>query len=237
MKISELLNENEQPGKANPFPSKLSSAPSIDDEPQDMDDESDDKEDSPEIKKFKEMAGSLGHDLYIISMYDYKNDFGSIGPNQQVRQMLKKIDDSVVDDYVGQSNIDITNDKLVSVLIYNDRNGEFIKYNAGDGAGEFDDIEVDNDQLTPLKKIGERGLDYSDLVGEVEWKAGESAPRRVGDALRSLLMALKLPEFEAISFNNSDSIKLDANKMKAKFLALKAEKEAQKQSGAGRETR
>lgn len=253
MRISELLEAIKN------HKSNLPSAPSINDEPLDSDDEldgeEDDGEDSPEIVEFKNKAQDLGKDLYILSMYDYSRDFSNVGPNGPISGMLGKIDDPVVNAYLNQDNIDIVNNKLVSVLIYNDRNGEFIQYNAGEGAGAFEDVEVESDQAATLEKIQDAGLDYSDEVGKVSWKAGESPPSKVYDVLGTLMRVLDLPNLpkgrddyyddispEKHAFNKKIADRRNSpegKERRQKILAqLKAEQEAMaKNGGAGRETR
>lgn len=251
MKISELLDEAAGPKKPAPKQSRLPSAPraaSIDDEPQD--DES--STDRGAIDALKAKMGSMGNDLFSISAYNYDDEFSSIGPNKTVRKLLDAIDDPAVSDYWQYDNMDITNDKIVSAVILNDRNGQFMTFYCGDGVTKIQpgdvrqlvrDGVIDSDQVGVLNRLMNSGKDYARVVGRTEWKAGtEARNSRVYDALGDVIDTLSLPglphDAPVISYHDTVAASDEEHEdMIQRILAKRREKEEKKNAGPGREKR
>lgn len=262
MKISELLgavraiNEAKQRDAKIPSPkkpaSRLASAPSINDEPGDVEGEVDDADDSNgAISDLKAKMGSMGGDLYSISAYNYDDEFSKIGPNKVVRRMLDAVDNPVISDYWQYDNMDITNDKIVSAVILNDRNDEFITFYCGAGVNKFEpgDVQqlvrdgvIDNDQVSVLQQLKQSGEEYKRTIGRVEWKAGyEARNSRVYDDLNGVIDALRLPQLpreQVVSYHDLERETPDEREAAIqRILAKRKEKEAQKNAGPGREKR
>lgn len=205
MKIRELL-EAIEPKKSN-----LPSAPSLNDpieEPndevdgeEDGDDESDEDstDDSGDVEKIKSIGSSLGDDLYSVTVYNTTDDFANI---EQVTSHTWKLEDfgsPVVKSYLSQSDNDISNEKTISCVIYNSRNGEFFRFNSGEtGSGFEPNLHslvssgvIDSDQVNVLRDIESIGNKYHRALGNVSWKAGQEAEGRGASQLYNVLSRLK----------------------------------------------
>jgi len=207
MKISELLLEEDK-SKKKPA-SNLPTAASINDTPddEDLDDVEDDVEDDEsqdDLNDLKNKMGSMGNDLYTVSAYNYDDEFSSIGPNRVIMNILTKLDNnSAVAEYISQNNMDITDDKIISAVILNDRNGKLFAYYCGSGINRFSpgdvtklvsDGIIDQDQAGKLNELKGYGADYRRIVSRIEWKAGyEARNSKVYDAMNMVISTLDLP--------------------------------------------
>jgi hypothetical protein len=173
--------------------------------------ETDDDDDSGggDYDEFKRLAGKLGNELYAISMYDYSNEFSSIGPNDTILQMLEGFaGDAVIDQYIGVGEGQISDQKIISAVILNDRNNKFFAYYSGDGILGYSPVDtvqqlvssgiVDSDQTAVLNRIAGNGARYNEAVENTSWEAGEEAEdSSVYDALDALTYSLRLPDMPA----------------------------------------
>ena len=266
MKITELLNEaakkpaNKQPEPVQP---ELDDQLELDDEVDDLEDDELDDDDDVGTEDFVEKAGSLGSDLYSLTAYDYSNEFSSVGPNDQIMNILEPLskNSKPVADYLSVELDTITDDKVVSAVILNERNGEMFGFYAGAGGALFSPPLstltskriVDPDQITVLKRIEDAGKDYAKIVKRVDWDAGEEASdSRVYDSLDGLTSALRLPDLpepvravpdselspEELERNKEMNDRVDA-RVQAAIAKYMADKQAmiKKTGGAGRKKR
>jgi hypothetical protein len=269
MKITELLNEaaKKQSAKSDlPEPTELEQDDELEDEDEDLEDdelEDEDDEDTVDIEDFKGVAGSLGSDLYSLTAYDYSNEFSSVGPNDQIMNILEPLSkrSKPVADYLSVELDTITDDKVVSAVILNERNGEMFGFYAGTGGALFSPPLstltskriVDPDQVTVLKRIESAGKDYAKIVKRVDWDAGEEASDSiVYDSLDGLTYALRLPDLpepvravpdselspEELERNKEMNDRVDA-RVQAAIAKYLADKQAmiKKTGGAGRKKR
>jgi hypothetical protein len=164
MKIAELLNESELPGKkaGNPFTSNLPSAPSLDDEPDEVDDELDGEEEDLDdedeykegIEKFKKYAGNMGNDLYSIVASDKPQK--TLGHVHSIAKDLPTLSKSVIKHL--ENFIEEHDSSDVFAIILNARNGDIYEFIGGggsrlDNADGSDEIAVEDDQLAVLNKL------------------------------------------------------------------------------------
>jgi hypothetical protein len=261
MKIQELL-EGVIKG------SSLPSAPSLNDQPDDVEDELDDQQDGEQpaddgdngdyVDGIKAVSGDLGRDLYSITVYNTADNFANIDQDVRNSGLLDEIDDPVVQSYLRQSNNTISNEKMISCLIMNARNGKFVAFSSGeDSTGLSNDAGnllssgvIDSDQVNILKDIEAAGKRYNNILGKVSWTPGEEAEGRGAEMLYNTLdrlkMALSLKEPvdkikntyispEQKAKNKEMSAKIE-QRAKEKFLARKAAR-APAPDEAGREKR
>jgi hypothetical protein len=199
--------------------SRLPSAASDNDEPED-DIDIEDEEDSPEdidpdvIDNLKRYAGDMGGDLYSITVYNTEDDFAGIQQINDVVGALEDLNSPVVTKYLDQSDYDIDNNKVITAIIYNDRNQKCFVFNAAkDGGGVEPGISellsndmIDDDQANILKKIERTGKRYTDLLKRVDWRSGEAPAGRGAEALLGALSTLKndlhLREFMNRNYRN-----------------------------------
>ena len=264
MRIRDIINEAaNKPDEMPPQDDEL--------EPDELDsetddDETDDEDDSDRdaaLEDFVELAGNLGNDLYSITMYDYSNEFSSIGPNSRVENVLTDLSgDPIIDQYLGVGEMQTSDDKIVGAVILNDRNGKFFAYYSGDGVEGFSPQEsvqglvgagiISSDQVAPLQGIARAGKQYNKIVSNTYWDAGETAEdSRVYSALDALTSALALPDLPVIrrvprddelsdeqrEFNKklADKMKDSMEKRIQQYMAKQAN--IKKTKGAGREKR
>jgi len=210
MKITELLNEATKKPAAKqelPEPTELEKDDELEDDEfeDEVDDDEDTDDDDDDLEAFKDAAGRLGSDLYSLTAYDYSNEFSSVGPNDRIMNILEPLSSSSkpVADYLSVELSTITDDKVVSAVILNERNGEMFGFYSGTGGSLFSPSLstliskgiVDTDQVTVLKRIEAAGKDYARVVKRVDWDAGEEASdSSVYDSLDGLTSALKLPD-------------------------------------------
>jgi hypothetical protein len=198
MLISELLKENTLPKPT----SKLASAPSINDEPSDeVSDEPEDTEvdDGGDLDAVKNIGGSLGKDLYSVTVYNTQDNFANIDQDIKNADVLEQFDNETVQAYLRQSSASVGNEKAISCLIMNARNGEFIAFNSGeDGQGFDTGIEglassgiIDADQVNILRDISALGKKYNHVVNRVDWRPGTEAEGNSADMLYNILDRLK----------------------------------------------
>lgn len=273
MRIRELLgeaakNSKEIKTKQTAEPPKDELDPELDD--LDRDEDTEDAEDSDQegtdFEPFKKLAGRLGKDLYSVSAYDYTNEFSSVGPNSVIKDMLEGYQDEyeAVKNYLSVDLPTITEDKVVSAIILNERTGEFFGYYAGTGGALFSpsmnrlksDGWVEADQQSVLDNIDAAGKYYSSLVKRIDWDAGSEASNpKIYDRLDALTYALKLPDLPAKPrVYHDDELSPEELKQRKAFQAKfnagledelaqfrreqKArQKEIEKTGGAGREKR
>lgn len=230
------------------------------------DDETDDEDDTDRaaaLEDFVELAGNLGNDLYSITMYDYSNEFSSIGPNSRVENVLNDLSgDSIIDQYLGVGEMQTSEDKIVGAVILNDRVGKFFAYYSGDGIEGFSPVEsvqglvgagiISSDQVAPLQDVARAGKQYNKIVSNTYWDAGETAEdSRVYGALDELTSALALPDLPVIrrapsdnelsdeqrAINKDIAAALSSDEMTARFEKFMAGKKKKKNAGASREKR
>jgi hypothetical protein len=257
MKISELLREAEKKKKVSGLPS----APSIDDEPEDdiEDDTADDVEDDEgddNVDNIKSIGGDLGDDLYSVTVYNTTDDFANISQVTSHTWKLENTKSPEVNDYLSQSDHDISNEKIISCVIYNARNGEFFRFNSGqDGSGFTPDIHslvgsgvVDADQVGILKNIESVGKKYTQALQNISWTAGQEAEGPGAKQLYNVLSRLKdvlnlrepVERIHNVKISdeqrkkNAEYSKGALERVRAKMAARKAEKQNQ---GPGRELR
>jgi len=261
MKISELLQENEPARPLSAPSSTPPSAPSLDDEPEDIEGSEEDDETSTEdfVDSVKSVAGSLGKDLYSITVYNTGDNFANIEQDIKNAGILEQIDDPVVQSYLRQGDAAVGNEKAISCLIMNSRNGQFILFNSGeDGRGLDTDVNrltsdgvIDVDQVNVLRDIDSLGKKYNHIVNKVSWRPGTEAEGRNAEMLYNILDRLKAalslkepvdriknvyisPEQRAKNKAMSDEIFSGA---KERIAARKAARAAKEQGGTGRELR
>ncbi len=261
MLISELLKENEHPKHKSALPS----APSIDDEPEELelDDEEgaeSEEDDSGNSDKIKQVAGDIGGDLYSVTVYNTSDDFARIEQITKPKWALEDFDSPAVNSYLSQSKHDISNDKTISCVIFNSRNGEFFRFDSGIATSGFEpDLHnlvssgiIDSDQVNVLRDIGAAGEKYHAALENVEWKSGDTAQGRGAKLMYNALSLLKdrlnLREFverihdveidDEQRAKNSEYHTSTIDDIRAKMAARKAEREALKaKGGAGRDMR
>jgi hypothetical protein len=169
-------------------------------EQDDGDDEEDD--DSKKIGDLKDVAGSIGKDLYTITVFDYTRDFVDANANRAMLDVLKKFDSSSIDQFIDNNDLIDSDGKSVNAIIFNERANTFFTYSAGKNGSKFtpslnelrDNGEIENDQLSSLQKIATSGHRYSSAVKNHSWKAGQTPGSKISDALDSLLFDLSAPD-------------------------------------------
>lgn len=207
MKISELLETRISKKYfmgEEPEASRLPSAPSLNDEPQDDDNSDDEANDSTEVdsdkvESIKGVGGDLGRDLYSVTVYNTTEEFADISQITKPTWALEDFGSPVVKSYLSQSDADISNDKTISCVIFNARNGEFFRFDSGLGGSGFEPgIDslvssgvIDNDQVNVLRDIESVGRQYSEILDKVIWNAGEVAEGRGAKQLYNVLSRLK----------------------------------------------
>jgi len=264
MKISELLREGEENPKKPAHHSKikptsrLGSAPSIDDKPVD-DDQTDSETDNTEdqtndldpaiIDNLKRYAGDLGGDLYSVTIYNTSDDFAGIEPISDVVSALEDLDSAVVAKYIDQDVYDISENKVITALIYNDRNGKcFVFSAAADGGGIEPPIAtllnkgvIDDDQTSILETISQSGKRYTSLLKNVRWKSGAAPVGRNAEDMLGALDALKsdlnLREFKNKSYSqlprlNAAERQAQASSHNAMLDYMKAKREERRAAKA-----
>lgn len=259
--INEAANKSDYPNELEPNDELDSETDSEDDD--ELDREDDDEDRDAALDEFKQLAGDLGGDLYSITMYDYSNEFSSIGPNSRVENVLTDLSgDSIIDQYLGVGEMQTSDDKIVGAVILNDRNGKFFAYYSGDGIEGFSPQEsaqglvgagiISSDQVGPLQAVKRAGKEYNKIVSNTYWDAGETAEdSRVYGALDSLTSALALPDLPVIrNYANDDDVSPEDKELNDKIAARMQSKDnqdvikqmldkmrAKKSAGAGREKR
>jgi len=213
MKISDLL-ETRIPKKffmpsANEA-SQLPSAPSLNDEPSAVDgpkNDNDNEDDNGNIDAFISRAGDLGSDLYSLTIYNYSDDWANVNPGTPVRSVIENAAGSenrqVVDAYLNQDDSQIANDRMISNMILNSRNGRMFAFSSGINARpQFNPSAknlVDGDQLGVLRRIQDAGKRYYDVVtsfdSEYGFKPGYEADKATNSAGESLIEELATPQF------------------------------------------
>lgn len=198
MKISELLEAIEQPK------SNLASAPSLDDEPES---DVEDQEDSGDIDAFISQAGDLGGDLYSLTIYNYSDDWANVDPGTPVKSVIERaageVNRKVVDAYLNQDIAGIANDRMISNMILNSRNGRMFAFSSGINAKPLFNPSVKSlvepDQISVLKKIMNAGKRYYEAVtafdSEYGFKPGYEADKKSNSAGESLIEELATPAF------------------------------------------
>lgn len=256
--INEAANKSDYPNELEPNDELDSETDSEDDD--ELDREDDDEDRDAALDEFKQLAGDLGGDLYSITMYDYSNEFSSIGPNSRVENVLTDLSgDPIIDQYLGVGEMQTSDDKIVGAVILNDRNGKFFAYYSGDGIEGFSPQEsaqglvgagiISSDQVAPLQSVARAGKEYNKIVSNTYWDAGETAEdSRVYGALDSLTSALALPDLPVIRKAPRDDELSDEQREENRerhervMAAVKAElakraAKIKKTKGAGREKR
>jgi hypothetical protein len=257
MRISELLNENELPRKPKKPTSNLQSAASINDEPEDeLDNDVEDGDDGGSSDDIKSIGGDLGRDLYSVTVYNTGDDFADISQVTSHTWKLENFKSPVIKSYLSQSNHDISNEKTISCVIFNSRNGEFFRFNSGESGGGFEpDLNqlvsggmIDPDQLNVLRDIDSVGKKYAAALANVDWKAGNTAEGRGASQMYNVLSRLKdalnlrepVERIHDVHISdeqrakNAEYSKGAKERVKAKMDAWKA---ARKAAGAGRDMR
>jgi hypothetical protein len=270
MKISELLTENIHKKSKKPS-SNLPSAASIDDEPLD-DLEDDDIEDDVEnnddsisqeelFDTLREDGGSMGSDLYSITVFNTKDDFADpyVSSADAVNSLEDLKDNPIAQEYVNQGGGDVGEYKIISCLILNSRNNQLFRFDSGQNVNKFtpsiaemiaDEI-IDSDQAQRLELVRQAGNMYHIVTRHVDWRAGEEPSRRaesIYNRLDVLKDSLNLKEPRNISYGSlpprSPEIEALAKKSAAEtreaFKLWKAQREKEKQiakNPAGRKKR
>lgn len=200
MKIRELL-EAIAPKKSN-----LPSAASIDDAPVD-DVEDSEVDDSGNVDAFIQSAGSLGSDLYSLTIYNYSDDWANVDPGTPAKSVIEAAagekNREIVDAYLGQDVAGIANDRMISNIILNSRNGAMFAFSCGINAKpQFNPSVkslVEPDQIPVLKKIQSAGKRYYEAVTEFDseqgFKPGYDTSSDVESTTEDLLDELNNPVF------------------------------------------
>ncbi len=210
MLISELLKENE----LNKHKSKLPKAASLDDEPQELEGDSEIDSDSDEglsdgAQQFVNQGGDLGSDLYTLTIYNYGDDWANVNPGTPHRSVIEnaagddETNQAVVDAYLNQKDSEIANERMISQMIINARNGAMFAFSVGIGMKpQFNPSAkslVEPDQIPVLKSIISAGNAYYRAVtafdDEQGFKAGYDVDSDVLDATENLLGVLNNPAF------------------------------------------
>lgn len=211
MKITELLNENDEvkkPASSLPTSARAASIGDLDkpDSDLDIDDLENTEDDEPDFKDIRAIGGKLGHDLYAITMYRYDDAFLEMGPGEKEKAAISKYDeDPVVQAYLDQDVDDLGGSNTISALIFNERNGAVIRVNAGaknnlknmftpDLRDLIKDDLLDPDQLPVLKKIANSAYDYiQSLDDHGYWRPGtEPRDEEVAENMLDLMVVLRL---------------------------------------------
>ncbi len=230
MKISELL-ETRIPKKffmpSAKEASELPSAPSLNDEPSAVDGPKNDNEDDKgNIDAFISRAGDLGSDLYSLTIYNYGDDWANVNPGTPVRSVIENAAGSenrqVVDAYLNQDDSQIANDRMISNMILNSRNGRMFAFSSGINARpQFNPSAknlVDGDQLGVLRRIQDAGKKYyravTDFDSEYGFRPGYEADKATNSAGESLIEELATPQF----VKNKSISRADHNKKMSDYV-------------------
>lgn len=283
MKISELLNEAEQPKKKSgvtpPQPatqSKLPRARSIDDEPHDDEQGDDGSEDSVDAEReFKQDAVGIGDGIYALSAWVYPDAWRGSGYSDMLMHRITTLAhelDADIGDYEGINDQTIADDRALEIVFYNEQTQTMFRLSAsgsrGSGSVEFTPSLVDlqqggmitNAQMPRLRSIEATVSKWCDAVPE-EAAVDDAGGRPNTRAWRSAEDAVtKLFSFDAGDVGGDDAAsdpdsaefwsgsdvyqepspegKKAGDEYMAQLLAKKrAEREAKKTSGPGREKR
>jgi hypothetical protein len=219
MLISELLKENEINKSA------LPKAASINDEPEEL--EGDSEVDSSEeeglsdgAQQFVNQGGDLGSDLYTLTIYNYGDDWANVNPGTPHRSVIEnaagddETNQKVVDAYLNQDDSEISNERMISQMIINARNGAMFAFSVGINAKpQFNPSAkslVEPDQIPVLKSIQSAGSAYYRAVTAFDnkqgFKAGYDVDSDVLDATENLLGALNNPAFVKAKRKSVDDV-------------------------------
>jgi hypothetical protein len=202
MLISELLKENELNKSALPKAASINDGPELE-----IDDEEEGLSDG--ARQFVNQGGNLGSDLYTLTIYNYGNDWANVNPGTPVRSVIEnaagddEANQAVVDAYLDQSDSEISNERMISQMIINARNGAMFAFSVGIGMKpQFNPSAkslVEPDQIPVLKSIISAGNAYYRAVTKFDnkqgFKAGYDVDIDVVDATENLLGELNNPAF------------------------------------------
>lgn len=227
MKISELLGEAVEKPKKNaasslPTAASLDDVKDVNDGEDSMDDDTDGEELSAAAQEFINQAGDLGDDLYTLTIYNYGDDWANVNPGTPVRSVIERAAEGdsdnqrVVDAYLNQSDSTIANERMISQIILNGRNGKMFAFSVGINAEpKFNPPAksvVDGDQLAVLRRIHSMGKRYFQAAtafdDEQGFKAGyesDGATYRAGEALLDELNNPQFTKTKSISRSEADS--------------------------------